>query len=299
MSCSATIPPLGLAGQVMTAVQSTAVIRDHRPLATNTYWMQLDCPEIARQIVPGQFFMLRSPGTSDPLLGRPFALLDVHHDDRGTPQGIEFGYVTVGKFTNLLSMMTVGEELEIWGPLGNGFPVVNGGHLAIVAGGIGQTPFVAVIREALWKARYGEPQREWGGRPRRLSFCYGARSQSYLAGVNEWFSQSGVETHLATDDGSVGHQGYVTQLLQKLVASDDPPTAVYCCGPEPMMHAMQKIVTQANIPGWLSLETPMACGFGACFSCVAPIRQHDGTWDYKRVCVEGPVFPADRVVFDV
>ena len=298
MSCSATIPSLGLPGQVMTAVQATAVIRDHRPLATNTHWMALDCPEIARQIVPGQFFMLRSPGSSDPLLGRPFALLDVVRDDHGEPRGIEFGYVTVGKFTNLLSTMTAGEELEIWGPLGNGFPIVNGGHLAIVAGGIGQTPFVAVIREALWKARYGQPPREWGERPRRLSFCYGARSQSYLAGVNEWFSQSGVETHLATDDGSVGHKGYVTQLLQKLIDSDDPPTTVYCCGPEPMMHAVQKITTQANIPAWLSLETPMACGFGACFSCVAPIRMDDGTWDYKRVCVEGPVFPADRVVFD-
>jgi len=293
------IPSLGLPGQVTTAVQATAVIRDHQPLAANTYWMQLDCPEIARQIVPGQFFMLRSPGSSDPLLGRPFALLDVHHDAAGNPQGIEFGYVTVGKFTNLLSTMKTGDELEIWGPLGNGFPVAKGGHLAIVAGGIGQTPFVAVIQEALRKSRYGAPPRDPGVRPRRLSFCYGARTKAHLAGMDEWFAQSGIETHLATNDGSVGHRGFVTELLQKLIDSPDPPTAVYCCGPEPMMHAVQKIVTAAKIPAWLSLETPMACGFGACFSCVAPIRQDDGSWDYKRVCVEGPVFPADRVVFDV
>lgn len=298
MNCAATIPSLGLPGQVLAATQATAVVREQRQLAERTWFMRLDCPEVAAKIQPGQFFMLRSPDRSDPLLGRPFALLDVHRDSTGQPQGIDFGYVTVGKFTNLLSTMTAGEELEIWGPLGNGFPVVNGGHLAIVAGGIGQTPFVAVLREALREVTYGDPARSPGTSPRKISFCYGARSQAFLAGVDEWFRRTGVDVHLATDDGSVGHHGYVTQLLQKLIASDDPPTAVYCCGPEPMMHSVQKIVTQANIPALLSLETPMACGFGACFSCVAPIMQDDGTWDYKRVCVEGPVFPADRVVFD-
>lgn len=298
MDCAATIPSLELPGQVMTAMQATAVVCEHRPLAERTWFMRLDCPGIAAQILPGQFFMLRSPDRSDPLLGRPFALLDVHHDDAGKPRGIEFGYVTVGKFTNLLSTLTVGDELEIWGPLGNGFPVTDGGHLAIVAGGIGQTPFVSVIREALGETTYGSPARPFGTKPRKISFCYGARSKAHLAGVDDWFRRPGVDVHLATDDGSVGHHGYVTQLLQHLIASEDPPTAVYCCGPEPMMHAVQKIVTQPGIPTLLSLETPMACGFGACFSCVAPIRQDDGTWDYKRVCVEGPVFPADRVVFD-
>jgi dihydroorotate dehydrogenase electron transfer subunit len=299
MSCSATIPSLGLPGQVMTAVQSKAVVQDIRQLADRTLWMQLDCPEIARQILPGQFFMLRPQDGTDPLLGRPFALLDVYRDEDNKPLGIEFGYVTVGKFTNILAGISTWTNLEIWGPLGNGFPIVNGGHLAIVAGGIGQTPFVAVIREALGEATYGSPARSPGVKPRKISFCYGARSKSLLAGVDDWFRRPGVDVHLATDDGSVGHHGYVTQLLQKLIASDDPPTAVYCCGPEPMMHAVQKITMQANIPAWLSLETPMACGFGACFSCVAPIRQDDGEWDYKRVCVEGPIFPADRVVFDV
>ena len=289
------IPPLGLPGQVFTAVQQPAKISARSKLADRTYGMQLDCPEIARQIRPGQFFMLRSPDRSDPLLGRPFALLDVYDDPAtGQPQGIEFGYVTVGKFTNLLSTLPVGTELEIWGPLGNGFPLPDAGHWAIIAGGIGQTPFVACLREVLGFRDFGRPVVT---RPRKISFCYGARTQSALAGV-DWFRMRGVDVELATDDGSVGLHGYVTELLKRLLTSDDPPTNVFCCGPEPMMHAVQKLTVAHNTPAWLSLETPMACGFGACFSCVARIRQDDGTWDYRRTCVEGPVFPADRVVFE-
>lgn len=178
-------------------------------------------------------------------------------------------------------------------------PLGSGGenHLAIVAGGIGQTPFVAVVREALGKQRYGCPARDPGATPRRITVCYGARNRELLAGV-EWFTNLGIEVRISTDDGSVGHRGFVTDLLQELLSSDDPPTRVFCCGPEPMMHAVARLTAAAHVPCWLSLETPMACGIGACFSCVARIRQDDGTWDYRRVCVEGPVFPADKVVFE-
>jgi dihydroorotate dehydrogenase electron transfer subunit len=128
--------------------------------------------------------------------------------------------------------------------------------------------------------------------------CYGVRSQEYLAGVEE-FQAEGIDVRISTDDGSCGHHGYVTDLVKKVLSEGGPEPTIYCCGPEPMMHAVNKLIQAANLPGWLSLETPMACGFGACFSCVTKIRQDDGSWDYKRVCVEGPVFPARDVVFDV
>lgn len=291
------IPSLDLAGQVLTAKQGPAVVVAQERIAHNTYRMRLECPEAARQIRPGQFFMLRSLDGSDPLLGRPFALLDIVRDAAGQPTGIDFGYVVVGKLTGLLSTMSPGHRLEIWGPLGNGFDPVIEGHLAIVAGGIGQTPFVAVVREALGLETYGEPPRRPAGSPRRITVCYGARSRHLLAGA-EWFQHPGVELQLATDDGSQGHRGFVTDLLQILLQSDDPPTAVYCCGPEPMMRAVAKLTSAAAVPAWLSLETPMACGVGACFSCVARLRQPDGGWDYRRVCVEGPVFRAEDVVFE-
>lgn len=290
------VPTLGLPGQVLTAIDEAATVVSQTEVAPNTYRMRLNCPGVARQFLPGQFFMLRAVDRTDPLLGRPFALLDVVRDAAGRATGIDFGYVVVGKFTGLLSQLSVGAKLEIWGPLGNGFAPVNDGHLAIVAGGIGQTPFVAVIREALGLGQYGDPVRTNSGRPRKVTFCYGARCETALAGV-DWFDLPGVDVRLATDDGSRGRHGYVTEILKDLLQSSDPPTAVYCCGPEPMMRAVAKITTAAEVPAWLSLETPMACGFGACFSCVARIRQPDGTWDYRRTCVEGPIFPAADVVF--
>jgi dihydroorotate dehydrogenase electron transfer subunit len=160
----------------------------------------------------------------------------------------------------------------------------------LVAGGIGQTPFLAVAREALGLRRYGQPGRELADRPERVTLCYGARSAEYLAGLDD-FALPGLSARISTDDGTAGHRGFVTDLLSQSLA-EDPPDAVFCCGPEPMMHVVADICAANGIDCWLSLETPMACGFGACFSCVTKVRVADDEWDYRRTCVEGPVFPA-------
>lgn len=287
---------LCLPGLITSATHTIAQIVEQEAMARNTYRIRLKCPEIAAQIVPGQFFMLRPTTSSDPLLGRPFALYDVW-EEHGRVMGVDFGYVTVGKLTGLMPSWDAGDAVELWGPLGNGFPKPNGGHLMMVAGGIGQTPFLAVSREALGLHRYGQPARDMLQRPRKLTLCYGARSAEYLAGLDD-FKLDGLDLQIATDDGSRGHHGFVTNLLKKALEGSDPPDRVYCCGPEPMMHAVAKLCVPRGVPCWLSLESPMACGFGACFSCVTRVRQDDGSWDYRRTCVEGPVFPADRLVFD-
>lgn len=292
----AVVPPLGLCGQVLSAVQETAVVVEQVEVGPRTYRMRLRCPQVARRILPGQFFMLRALDRSDPLLGRPFALLDTYDDEHGEPAGLDFGYVVVGKFTELLSRCAPGTTLEMWGPLGNGFVPVQTQHLTIAAGGIGQTPFVAVVREALGLRRYGVPGRDVPHRPERITVCYGARTAALLAGV-EWFALPGVELRLATNDGSRGTRGFVTTLLEGLIAEPMPPTWIDCCGPEPMLAAVTDLALRHHIPARVSLETPMACGIGACFSCVARIRQPDGSWDYRRTCVEGPVFDAADVVF--
>ncbi len=286
----------GLPGQVVSAVSQQATLVEQTPLARDTYRIRLHCPEIARQITPGQFFMIRPAGLTDPLLGRPFALFDVYHDDSGRPAGIDFGYVRIGKLTSLMTTWEPGQRVELWGPLGNGFPLPTGGHLMMVAGGIGQTPFLATAREALGLQSYGDPARKLAERPDNISLCYGARSADYLAGLDA-FDIDGLDVQLATDDGSQGHHGFVTDLLQQSIASETPPDSIYCCGPEPMMQAVARIAAQHAIPCLLSLETPMACGFGACFSCVQRIRTAPDEWDYRRVCVEGPVFPAEQVLF--
>jgi dihydroorotate dehydrogenase electron transfer subunit len=270
----------------MTALVHGAVdVTANLPLARRTYLIRLRCPELARAIRPGQFLMIRLPGTTDPLLGRPFALYDTVLDDQGQAIGVDVVYLVVGKVTGLLAGLRPGDRVEVWGPLGNGFPDLAGlDHVALVAGGIGQTPFLAHVRELLGRRGYG-------GRParqavRRVSLYYGVRTADLAAGVPD-FVAAGAEVHLASDDGSLGFQGFVTQLLEQ----HERPQHLVGCGPEPMLKALAGLARRWGIACHLSLETPMACGVGICFSCVTRVRTADG-WDYRRVCVDGPVFDA-------
>ncbi|HID24426.1 MAG TPA: dihydroorotate dehydrogenase electron transfer subunit [Planctomycetaceae bacterium] len=278
------------------AVHTVATVVEQSPMAADTFRMRLRCPDIARRIVPGQFFMLREPNIDDPLLGRPFALFDVYGQEGADLDGVEIGYLVLGKMTRRMANWQAGKEVEIWGPLGNGFPVPNARHLMMVAGGIGQTPFLAVAREALGRRPYGHPPRICQRPPTRVTLCYGVRTAALLAGVEE-FERLGVEVRLATDDGSRGHHGFVTELLEQAIDRGDRPDAIYCCGPEPMIKAVSAIARRHNLPCWLSLETPMACGIGACFSCVVKVRVGENEWDYRRACVDGPVFRADQILF--
>lgn len=282
-----------LPGMMFGASQHRATVDGVRPMARDTWAVRIRQPELASAITPGQFFMIRPQSGSDPLLGRPFALYDIYSED-GQPVGVEFGFVVVGKLTGLMSGWKTGDEVELWGPLGNGFPPPTAKHLICVAGGIGQTPFLGVAREALGLQQYGQPARSVTS-PEKVTLCYGVRSEEYLAGLDD-FNIPGLHVHLATDDGSAGHHGYVTELLQQQLDAGKDDTHVYCCGPEPMMKAVADVCETAGVPCWLSLETPMACGFGACFSCVAKVREDDGSWDYRRTCVEGPVFPAEKLI---
>src|SRR5262245_10539795 len=272
--------------------QTTAPVLANVTLAHNTYLIRLEAPAIARAIRPGQFVMLRLPDHSDPLLGRPFALYDTILDDTGEPVGLDIVYLIVGKVTGLMSHLRAGDRLEIWGPLGNGFgepktPEVEATsevstHVALVAGGIGQTPFLAHIRELLGTRGYGEePPRR---RAESVSLYYGVRTANLAAGVED-FRNAGAEVHLASNDGSLGFHGFVTDLLDQ----HPRPDQIYGCGPEPMLKALATLAERRGVPCQLSLETPMACGIGICFSCVTPVKTSQG-WDYKRVCVDGPVF---------
>ena len=284
-----------LPGLVPAARQMIVPVVEQVQMARDTYRLRIAAPELAQHIVPGQFVMIRSPGTTNPLLGRPFALYDVWCDASGNPAGIDVAYLIVGKMTGLMSTWTPGDRVEVWGPLGNGFPLADCERLVLVAGGIGNTPFSAVAREALGLRRYGS-RAPGSVLPRdRVTFCYGVRSAEYLAGLDD-FAALGIDVRIATDDGSRGHKGFVTDLTGEVLQSaGSQKCRIYCCGPEPMMHAVAKLAALHNVPCWLSLETPMACGFGACFSCVTRVKQPDGEWDYRRTCVEGPIFPAEQL----
>jgi dihydroorotate dehydrogenase electron transfer subunit len=163
------------------------------------------------------------------------------------------------------------------------------GIVALVAGGIGQTPFLAHIRELLGTRGYaGHAARR---RVQQVNLYYGVRTADLAAGVDD-FRAAGAIVHLASNDGSLGHHGFITDLL----ATHDAPQHIFGCGPEPMLHALSDQAIQRGIPCHLSLETPMACGVGICFSCVTRVKTADGE-DYKRVCVDGPVFDARGLVW--
>jgi dihydroorotate dehydrogenase electron transfer subunit len=256
----------------------------NQPVARDTYRIRLHAPTLAAAIRPGQFLMVRLRGTTDPLLGRPFALYDtVLEGDTAT--AIDVVYLVVGKMTRLLTELRPKDSVEVWGPLGNGFPDLTGKeHVGLVAGGIGQTPFLAHIHDLLG-------QRGYGGRPairqaQRVSLYYGVRTASLAAGVED-FREAGADVHLSSDDGTLGFQGFVTQLLER----HPLPEHLIGCGPEPMLRSLASLAQRRGVPCHLSLETPMACGVGICFSCVTRVKTTDG-WDYRRVCVEGPVFDA-------
>jgi dihydroorotate dehydrogenase electron transfer subunit len=276
------------------AIQARVHVLENVQLARDTYRVRFECPTIARRIVPGQFLMVRLTGVNDPLLGRPLALYDTMQDSGGVPLAIDVVYLTLGKMTQRLAHCCPGDELDIWGPLGNGFPPVVTDHLIMVAGGIGQTPFKALGQEYLGSRQYGDPPRNLPT-AKRVTLCYGVRTAELSAGVPDFLS-AGIDVQLSSDDGTVGHRGFVTELLrQELDETRDKDRLVVCCGPEPMMHAVSDICRSNNARCLVSLETPMACGIGICFSCVTKVRQPDGSWDWKRTCVEGPIFDAARI----
>jgi dihydroorotate dehydrogenase electron transfer subunit len=277
------------------AVQQTVEVVENVRLAKETFRVRFRSSEIAQRILPGQFLMLRLAELNDPLIGRPLAMYDVTATESGKPEYVDVVYLVKGKLSSRLQDFRPGQRLDVWGPLGNGFLPQPTEHLVMVAGGIGQTPFLALAKEYLGKQKFGTPPRKVP-HAKRVTFCYGARSAEYLAG-REDFLRLGVDVRIATDDGSQGHHGLVTDLLRQVLqeALPQPLPRIVCCGPEPMMQAVAKIAAENRVPCEVSLETPMACGIGICFTCVAKVKTAEDEWDYKRTCVEGPVFDAATI----
>ena len=152
------------------AVFRTVRVLDAEQVATDTYRIRLDAPDLVGSILPGQFVMLRLAGQNDPLLGRPLAVYRILADPAGA---IELVYLVVGKMTSRLLEVKPGAELELWGPLGNGFSTTPAEHMIMVAGGIGQTPFLTLAEERLGLRSFGRPAREVEPAT-RVSLCYGA-----------------------------------------------------------------------------------------------------------------------------
>lgn len=278
--------------------QEIAEIISNRQLTASIFKIEVECSGIASVIRPGQFLMIRPQAGYDPLLGRPLAVYDVHSDGEGHARSISLVYQVFGRGTARLSQMKAGEDVRIWGPLGHSFDVEpEPGRIWFVAGGIGYTPFLALGKWWLGRSPYGglslvEPV------SRTIEFLYGSRSAALLPPLDE-FNDAGIKVSLCTDDGSTGYHGRVTDLMSHRLeeSANCMPDLIVACGPEPMLAAVSRWAGERQIRCLVSLENQMACGFGACFSCVAPIRQTDGSIDLRRVCIEGPIFEASQVAW--
>jgi NAD(P)H-flavin reductase len=200
---------------------------------------------------------------------------------------LDFLVEGVGPGTDRLCELEVGEGVWVTGPLGNSFSTpkqVNpdAAGAVLVGGGIGIAPM------AIWRRHLVEK-----GIPLRV--LLGFRNQQHSGGLDELFCAGGSlcpDVRLATEDGHAGHQGYVTDLLVTMLAGDDASSAVvYSCGPPAMLEAVRELCTEADVACELAMESPMACGFGACFGCAVP--KVDG--GYIRLCVDGPVVRGDAV----
>jgi dihydroorotate dehydrogenase electron transfer subunit len=263
-----------------------AVISNTR-LSDDYSVVALAAPEVASRARPGQFVMVKPSRGSDPLLRRPFSIFEILREPDGTPAGVSLLNKRIGAGTGLLYETAPGARVGCLGPLGRPFePVDPPAEAWMVAGGVGLAPFVT-LAEAL-QAR---------GTMTRL--FYGARRASELHYV-ALFERLGVDTELATEDGSRGTRGYVTAALDAALATVTRPGNVrlYVCGPTPMMRAVATIADFHGRACDVSLEQVMGCGLGGCYSCVVLARDETGAPHFIRSCIEGPVFDAARIVWN-
>lgn len=240
--------------------------------------------------LPGQFYMLAAASRWADGGGRPFLPRAISvAETASAAHGVRLDFLVegVGPGTERLCLLEEGEAVWVAGPLGNGFSepreVSPGAAGAVlVGGGIGVAP-LAFLRRGL--AERGVP----------LRVLLGFRDRVHQGGLDLFCGAGGdlcPEVRLASEDGHAGHRGYVTDLLAAILAGDDAESAVvYSCGPPPMLEAVRLLCAERGVPSELALESPMACGFGACFGCAVP-KPEGG---YLRLCVDGPVVQGDRV----
>ena len=237
-------------------------IISNKQICADYFELKVKMPLVAGQCVPGQFFMISVPGV---FLRRPISV----HDS--VKNHVTFLYKTVGKGTKMLSQIKCG-EIKLLGPLGSGYnlKLPKNSDPVIVAGGTG----IASVHFLAAKLK------------KKGTLYYGARSKTDLLCLDK-FKKLGWKAVLATDDGSKGHKGFVTDIVEKKLKKSD---TLFACGPTPMLKKVLKIAKDKGVKGFVSLEEKMACGIGNCQGCAVKINGIN-----KMTCKDGPVFKIEEV----
>ena len=267
-----------------------AAVHEVRSRGGEYFILSVDSPRQAAECRPGPFFMLGFPRahlSADPLLSRPISVYDVEPGPDGKPARVVFLVKKVGRGTELLSLSRPGDVIPCHGPLGNTFPAPaeDGPGITLVGGGVGIAP--VYFYASYWRHRGTFP------------LFYGGRRSADLPVQADIRALASAQLVVATEDGSEGFRGLVTEAMAGHVA-EHPAENYFCCGPVPMMRAVVRAVGDpARV--WASMENRMACGLGACLGCAIPVRDQaadDAPLSMKRVCKEGPVFPAGLLPWD-
>lgn len=257
------------------------VIRSNEVVADGHYLLRCECAEIAQYARPGQFIHVMVSQDTGMLLRRPFTIYTVDGHE------ITMLYQIIGEGTKRLSEMPVGEPLHVLGPLGNTFDFITHPEPAILVGGGAGIASLMLLATALRKNGI------------ETIGLVGAQRQERLLSVAD-LEAIGITVHIATDDGSIGHHGYVTDTLIDLLEKTNwhRPT-IYACGPHGMLSVVAKIAANYGVPTQIAMENRMGCAMGVCLGCVCPVRTDTDTIEYQRVCTEGPVFNATDIVWDI
>lgn len=239
------------------------------------YSLTLECPELTQDAAPGRFYEVRAGGDDSCFtLRRPISV--AFYDDRT----ITLRYNVVGKGTEWLSQRRAGETLRILGPLGTGWPVDKNRRTLLIGGSTG---IFSILGTAM---KLGDSAKAVAG-----------FKTAGLINSSEDFRRFGTDISIITDDGSSGRKGFVTELVREELDKGIYDRA-FICGSTVMMKNCAETVSEYGIGCYVSLEERMGCGVGACMGCVAKIKaDNPNGWEYKRVCREGPVFPAAEVIW--
>ncbi len=296
-----------------------AIVACNRPISSAYLHLGISAPAFPVTFRAGEFVMIRPSWVGDPFLPRAFSIYRVSSRPSiaGSPAGdtppvIEILYKILGRGTQCLSRMEPGQEIEILGPLGNSFTLPKDLEQAVlVAGGIGVPPIAALAAQV---AQIRNSKFEI----RNLEVFLGGKTSEDILCVKD-FEEAGAGVHIATEDGSLGTRGLVTDLLRPFlltphahpadsapdrVAERGGPLAqgrlgtrltIYTCGPPGMLAAVARLAEESAVPCQVSVEANMACGFGACMGCAVEVKA-DGK-SYKLVCKDGPVFDSREIVW--
>ncbi|AJC11936.1 oxidoreductase [Berryella intestinalis] len=265
-----------------------AKLLSNEPVGPRLFLMELESPYIARTILPGQFVHMRVNQMADHILRRPFS---VYRTDPGEGRVVIL-YQVVGYGTDYLTGLSPEADpaIELVGPVGRPWGARTGGERAdagrvlLVAGGVGAAPLYLLAQQLVERGA-------------KVDMVMGAQTRSALVTLSDYRERLGIGVECATDDGTYGERGFCTGLASRRLdggcASDGAPyDLVCCCGPEPLMRIVSDMAAEVGVACQVSMERRMACGVGACLSCVV-----DTAAGKRRACVDGPVFDADEVVW--